>query len=316
MIEYLFFVIGLFLLIKGADFLIEGASDMASRLGISKLIIGLTVVAIGTSAPELFVNIIVAIKGESDIAVGNIIGSNIANILLILGIMLFASNIKIEKEALKKEIPYSFLITLLLLFFALTTVTKGHNNSLSLIEGLILMGFFVLYINRMYKLSKKKEIKHKIKFENKKPFITIANLILGILGLYMGGELVVNSSIFIATNLGVSEYVISLTIIAIGTSLPELVTGIVSVVKKQAEMGVGNIIGSNIFNMLWVLGLTAVIRETTFPAYASFDIIFLLIATNLLFLFAISQNENKLKKIHGASFLIIYAAYVLFLFLR
>jgi len=316
MLEYIGFVIGIFLLVKGADYLIDGSSELASKWRVSKLLIGLTVVAFGTSAPELFINMIAAFNGSSDIAIGNIVGSNISNILLIMGIMLLLSPIKVKKDILGSEIPIAFISGLLLLFFAFLPLPPGHRMALSLIEGIILVVFFGLYVKRMRVLSKKITLQTKIKTKNKNGVIIAANIIGGIFGLYVGGQLAVHGAVRIATSLGLSQYVISLTIVAIGTSLPELVTGIVSVKKNQVDMGIGNIVGSNIFNILWVLGVTAIIRETVFPKFSIADITIMLIATVMLFIFAQTSKEKKLESHHGIAFLLLYIAYVAFLFLR
>lgn len=309
MFEYVLFVIGVVLLVKGADYLIQGSASLGKKWGISQLIIGLTIVAFGTSAPELFINTIAAINGKSDIAIGNIVGSNISNILLVMGIMLLIMSVKVKKDAVRNEIPYSLFAVLMLLIFALISGTLTRVAGIVLI---VLFGFFLWHLHRMATVSHRH-----VKKANKEKhiFLVWANIIGGILGLYIGGQLVVDNAITIATRLGVSEYMIALTIIAVGTSLPELVTAVMAGIKKQADIGIGNIVGSNIFNIFWVLGVTAIIRPVVFPGFAISDIAVLLGITALLLIFALNKKKVLTWK-HGVVFLLLYAIYIAFIIIR
>ncbi len=322
--EAIFLILGITFLIKGADFLVEGATTVARKLGISALVIGLTIVAFGTSMPELFVNIISALNGNTGIAIGNIIGSNLANILLVLGIVALIKPIKVHRSTTWKEIPYSFLATILVLILVNITFLDGiQSNVISRSGGLILLSFFVIFLVYAVGLAKsnkkmKQEIKMKdLPIKKNKTTISLFLIIVGFLGLYLGGKWTVDSAIYFAQMLGLSQYVISATIIAIGTSLPEVATGITAARRGSVELAIGNSIGSNIFNILLVLGITAVVAPIVIPTLVTIDILLLLAVTLLLWLFMfVGKNDKTLEKYEGIILLVIYIGYIVSLLLR
>jgi cation:H+ antiporter len=314
MIEYFMLILGLVFLVKGADFLIDGSSSLANKYGVSSLFIGLTVLAFGTSLPELIVNIIAALKNSGEIAFGNIIGSNMSNILLVLGISSLLITIKVSKTTIKKEIPFSIIAVLLLMIFS---IYWDGINKLSMTEGLILIsgfGYFMYYVIKMAKNDITLQENIKVNIKKLSNFKIWSMIIGGLIILYLGGQWTVNNAIIIAKNFGMSEFFISATIIAIGTSLPELVTCVVAALKKELNMVVGNVVGSNIFNILWVLGLTSLITPVAIPINIIYDLIILLVVSLILFFFAYKYKE--INKIHGVIFVSMYLLYLIFLIYR
>jgi cation:H+ antiporter len=317
MMEYFLFVVGIFLLLKSADYLIEASSSLANKLGVSTLIIGLTVVSFGTSLPELIVNIIASIQGNYEIAFGNIIGSNIANTLLILGIMALITKVKLKHSTIWKEIPFSFFTVLLLFIFSFGSfINKSKESVLSRFNGIILIFFFFFFLYYIFYLIKKDKVL--LLDTNIDPIKKYSNLVifymisLSLFGLYLGGRWTIYGAIAIANLFGLSEYIISIIIIAFGTSLPELVTSIVAISKKDVNLAVGNIIGSNIFNILLVLGVSSIINPLIFPDFIRFDLIFLLFITLLLFLFMFIDKKFELNKWQGFILLLLYLIYIFF----
>lgn len=321
MLDYILFVIGIILLIKSADYLVDGASSLAKRLGVSTLVIGLTIVSLGTSLPELIVNIIASLQGSSEIAFGNILGSNMSNTLLVLGVISLISVLDFKKDTVKQEIPFSFFgVLLLLIFFFINFARETVGNYLSRINGLVLIGFFIMFLSYVFRIIKrdrklKKEASN-IEIKEYSYFIISLMIIGGLVGLFYGGKWTVDGAVKIAAFFGLSEFLISATIIAIGTSLPELVTCVVAVIKKNQDLAVGNIIGSNIFNIFFVLGVTSIIKPLEIMNYLYLDLILLLFVTLLLFLFMFIGGKNKLNKWQGLIFVIIYLFYILFLIFR
>ncbi len=320
MLEYILFVIGIILLLKGADYLVGGSSSLAKKFGIPTLVIGLTIVAFGTSMPELVVNVIAALKGNSAIAFGNIVGSNIANILLILGITAIIVPIKVQHSTTWKEIPFSLLAATVMLIlssaFYLDNITK---NILSKSDGLILLMFFAIFLYYIFGLTRKgkDEPKNKdIQIEKLSTLKISVYIIGGLIALYFGGNWTVEGAIAIARLFGMSEYFISLTIIAIGTSLPELVTSIIATKKGDPDLAVGNAIGSNIFNIFWVLGISTLITPILIPKFAIIDLGVLLLANIGLFIFMFSGVKYKLDRWEGVLFVLMYVAYIIYLIIR
>ncbi len=320
MLTYFLFAVGIILLIKGADWLVDGSSSLAKKLGVPTIVIGLTIVAFGTSMPELVVNVISAIKHNGGIAFGNVIGSNIANILLILGVSTLISDIKVQKTTTWKEIPFSFLAIVVLLIFANTMFLDNISiNVVTRFEGMILLLFFAIFLYYVFELSRKKsiDISHDDIEIKKHSSLQIFLLIFGgLFCLYMGGKWTVEGAIQIARYFGLSEYFIGLTIVAVGTSLPELVTSIIASLKKHNDIVIGNVIGSNIFNIFWILGLTALIFPFAIPVNVNFDLIVLLLTTILLFLFMLIGKKHRLEKWQGIIFLLMYVLYIIFLIKR
>lgn len=315
-VEVVLIILGFILLIKGADFLVDGSSKIAKKFHIPEIIIGLTIVSIGTSMPELFVSITSALEGYSDMAVGNVIGSNLCNLLLILGLSAVIKQVEFKKETRLIEIPITLFVTIILfvLFNVGADITRG--------EGIFLIGLFVLFIIYTIYMGKKGE-----EFENKDILVevqteengsiikSIIYIILGIVGLKIGGDLVVNHSIAIAKAFNISEKVISLTIIAIGTSLPELVTSVTAAFKGDSDIAIGNILGSNIFNILLILGVSSVITPIYYSVSYNNQIIVLIISTILLALFPFIGAKNKMTRTNGFLYLVIYAMYMIGLFI-
>jgi cation:H+ antiporter len=318
MIEYFLLIIGLFLLLKSADYLVDGSTALAQKFRVSPLIIGLTIVAFGTSLPELVVNIFSAITGNSQIAFGNILGSNIANTLLILGVMVILATIQITSSTVWKEIPFALLgVTVLLLFSLRQPLENGLGGFLTFTDGAILLLFFAIYIYYVFEMAKKDRVSIKSDIQKSSMSTTriTVSILGGLVGLYFGGNWTVDGAVSIARNFGLSEYLISATIIAIGTSLPELITSVVAALKKNIDIAVGNIIGSNVFNIFWILGLTAVINPLQFSQAVQLDLFFLLFVTVLLFPFILG-SKHKLEKWQGFVFLALYVCYIAWVIMR
>ena len=304
--DYLFILVGFVLLIIGANYLVDGASGLAKRFNVSNLIIGLTVVAFGTSAPELVVNLIAAINpGTTDIALTNIIGSNMINTYVILGAAAVVSPIISQKSSRRFDIPLSLIAPVAVLLLS-------YNGLLSLIDGLVLMLFFIWF---MYS-NISKAIKHPEdeQAENFKPMkIWKASLmIIGGLGALIGGaQLVVPAATNIALNFGISQSIIGLTIVALGTSLPELATSVVAAFKKNSDIALGNVIGSNIFNVFFILSTSAIIRPL--PSYEGmeFDLIFTALGSVLALLFIYSSKDRSIKRWGGLVFLFVYTLFLI-----
>jgi len=314
-IQVLLILVGFLLLIKGADILVDGSSAIAKKLRISEIVIGLTIVSIGTSMPELFVSTSSALKGSSDISIGNVIGSNICNLLLILGLSSIINPVKFHKETKMIENPMSIIISLIFL------VICNINQDVNRIEGIILLILFVaflIYTVIMGKKSQKEEILE-ISLEESKKINIVKNLvliILGIIGLKVGGDLVVNNAKLIATALNISEKIIGLTIVAIGTSLPELVTSVTAAIKGESDIAIGNIIGSNIFNMLLIIGVSAIITPITYNISYNFDMIVLFIAMILMCIFPFIKPKDVMSRGNGIIYILLYICYMLILFFK
>lgn len=301
------FLGGLALVIKGADLLISGASGLARRIGIPDAIIGLTLVAFGTSLPEFTINIKASLKDASEITLGNVIGSNIANILLILGISGLIRPLSIHLTFVKKEIPLNFLSTLIL--FAMVSDTVLDGNGIALIsrsEGLVLVTTFVGYIYFLTAFLERQVFKDGKQLGYLKGSILI---IIGLLGLIMGSEWTVSGGVELATFLGISQMIIGLFLIAVGTSLPELATSIVAAYKGNSDIAVGNILGSNIFNVSFILGASALINSIPVPTNVFKDMMMLFVATFLFFISNYLGRKYTISKAESITFLVIYILY-------
>jgi len=319
MAVYLLFVVGFVLLIKGADWLVAGSATIAKKNNVSNLVIGLTIVSMGTSMPELIVNVLASSKDASQIAIGNILGSNIANILLILGVAAFIYPIKIKESTVFSEIPYSIIALLLVAFVANSNLFGSHNNSINQIDGIILMAFFGLFVVYIIRLAKNgsADMIEDIPDEKITAGKSFLMVLLGMIGLFFGGQWVVNGAIAAAEHFGLSEAFIGLTVVAIGTSLPELVTSAVAAYRKNTDIAMANIIGSNIFNLLWVLGISAIIKPMGFDSSLNADILILLAASCLiLFSLVTGKVKNQIGKPTGTLFILLYLTYVVFLIYR
>jgi len=307
-----FLLLGLVLIIFGADWLVKGASDIAKKYCIPEIIIGLTIVAFGTSAPELIINIIASLRGSTELAIGNILGSNISNILLILGITALIYPISIPKSTKLKEIPFSLLAAVILYIMVNDDIfgTNKEFNNLNLIDGFILISLLFTFLIYSFFESKKCNNDTKIVKSNISLWKPSALFLIGLVALFFGGDFLVDGAVGIAQQMGVSERVIGLTIIAIGTSVPELATSIVAALKKQTDLAIGNIVGSNIFNIFLVLGVTSIITPIGFNSVLNFDILVTIIASIVLMLTTITIVKNKITKVEGLIFLMLYIIYI------
>lgn len=311
-------IVGFFLLIKGADFLVEGSSNVAKKFHIPEIIIGLTIVSIGTSMPELFVSITSALDGYSDMAIGNVIGSNVANLLLILGVSTVIHSVKFKRETRLIEIPLCLVFTIIFM------IVCNINQDVTRIEAIILIILFVLFI--LYTIimafkgekfdSKDEEAIVEEKEEKEKSTLkNVIYIIIGIVALKFGGDLTVNNAVNVAKTVGLSEKIISLTILAIGTSLPELVTSVSAAIKGKSDIAIGNILGSNIFNLLLIIGVSALIKPITYNISYNMDMSILIIATVVLALFPSIPPKNKMTRFNGIIYLGLYIGYMVMLFM-
>jgi cation:H+ antiporter len=312
MIAVLFLLLGLALTLFSANWLVEGASSLAKRLQISDLVIGLTVVALGTSTPELAINIFSALEGSSGLAIGNVLGSNMANILLILGVTAIISEIKVTTNTIWKEIPFSLLAAVVIGIMAndkwLDPAASG--NFISRTDGMVLLCFLAIFLVYTFEIAKF----HPDPAETVKLlplWKSILFLVLGIAGLFGGGKLLVEGAVGVATMFGMSERVIGLTIVAIGTSVPELATSVTAAFKGKAGMAVGNVVGSNILNIFLILGLTSLIQPLPFQVPAmNHDVGMVVLASLLLFMATVIFTPRKICRREGIVFTVLYALYL------
>lgn len=299
-------ILGFIFLIKGADFLVEGSSKIAKTFHIPEIVIGLTIISIGTSMPELFVSITSALEGYSDMSIGNVVGSNIVNLLFILGISAILSKIEIKKETKLIEIPICIIVTIIFLIIC------NLGKSITRVEGSILIFLFMLFIlYTIFMALKNKNSECRSEIKNTTILKDIFNIVLGIIALKLGGDLVVDNAVNVANYFCLSEKIIGITILAVGTSLPELVTSVSAGIKDKTDIAIGNILGSNIFNILLIIGVSAIIQPITYNISYNKDLIVLLLSTLLLLIYTIVPPKNEMGKFKGILYVFIYIEYII-----
>jgi len=317
MLDGLLLLAGLAILILGANFLIKGASSIATRFGISPMIIGLTVVSFGTSMPEFVVSLTSGLKSNSDLAIANIIGSNIANVLLVLGFAAIIRPLPAKNSTVVSEIPFSLSAALLLGFLANAHLFSNDPElKISHWDGAILLSFFMLFMLYVYKTSHAMRNRQVQILPSGAMVRSFAFLALGTLGLYFGGQWVVDGAVGLAQGWGIHDALIGLTIIAIGTSSPELVASCIAAYRGQTDIAIGNIVGSNIFNLLWVLGFTSSIVELPFEVVSNTDLMVVIGSSALVILALTSSRDNTIRRSHGILFVSLYVAYLVYVVMR
>ncbi|MBN1951932.1 MAG: calcium/sodium antiporter [Bacteroidales bacterium] len=313
LVSVLLLVLGFGILIKGADWLVNGSVSIAKHYHVSELAIGLTIVAFGTSAPELVVNIVSSLNGYSDVTMGNVVGSNLFNLMLILGLTGVVYPLVVQVRTIWNEIPFSLAGAIILLVLANYTFSGESPESLNRVDGIILLLCFIGFMG--YIIVNLRDGKETLEADFKilKPSHSVVLIGVGLIALVLGSRLVVDHAVKIAEVLGISEKIIGITIVSAGTSLPELVTSVVAALKKRSDIAVGNIIGSNIFNIFLILGVSAVISPIRYNTSFNFDILVLTGSTVLLFVFMFSGKKHKLDRWESILFLVAYVAYIVYL---
>ncbi|OEH86404.1 sodium:proton exchanger [Desulfuribacillus stibiiarsenatis] len=320
---YVLLLLGFVLLIKGADYFVEGSSNIAGLLKIPPLLIGLTIVAFGTSSPEAIVSILASINGSADLALGNIVGSNIFNITLVVGITAMLNPLKVESNTIKKEIPFTLLGSIALLILISDISLQSYSSNLvTRGDGLILLLIFTIFLYYIFETARNSReqaledsvndtyIQTGSKVWTKYILLTLG----GLTGIILGGSLVVNSSTKIAYALGMSETLVGLTIVAVGTSLPELVTSVTAALKKQSQIALGNIVGSNIFNIFFILGASSVISPLPVDGKIFTDVLLMILLSVILFFF--SRSASRVGKIEGGTLAVAYLGYLIYIIFR
>jgi cation:H+ antiporter len=315
---YLIFILGFVVLITGANMLIDGSASIARKLSISNIAIGLTVVAFGTSAPEFIVSFLATLKGNTDLAISNILGSNIANILLVLGISAIIYPIAVQRNTVLKEIPFSLLAVLLLGVTANDILFDREATSvITRIDGLVFLLFLVIFITYTFGISKLKENgEDAIEVKKYGYFKSAALILIGLVFLVLGGKWIVDGAVRIAELFNVSQSLIGLTVVAVGTSLPELATSAVAAFKKQTDIAIGNIVGSNVLNILWILGFNALIRPLPLNPASNIDILMTIFASLILFISMYISKKHVIERWQGFVMVVIYLSYVGFLIIN
>lgn len=308
MMQLLFLAIGFVLLVKGADWFVEGAASIADKFGIPQIVIGLTIVAMGTSAPEAAVSISAALKGSAEITIGNVVGSNILNVLIILGLTAVICKVSVQKTTIFYEIPMVIGVTILMVVMGLL------NNVIGRLEGLILLGCMVVYLMYLMRLAKRgasyDETLDEVAASSSMTRLLIL-VVVGVVAIVWGSDIAVNAATAIARIFGMSERFIGLTIVALGTSLPELVTSVTAAMKGNSDIAVGNIVGSNLFNIMFVVGITAVITPVVYASAFRIDSLVAIGAVVLLWLCVF--RKKILNRMHGIIMLACYAGYFVYL---
>lgn len=314
-------LVGLILLLIGANYLTEGSSAIAKRFGISEFVIGLTIVGIGTSTPELVVSLISTINGTTDIAIGNILGSNLFNIMMILGITALIRPIRIEKNTLSRDIPFSLLAAVVLAVCGLDIWINGTNGVISRSEGILMLCFFIVFMVYSFMTAKRDdepEVQEPQEEGTKKRavWIDIVMIIGGLAGLIFGGDLFLEYAVIFARDLGLSEAVIAVTLMAGGTSMPELITCVIAAAKNKGQLALGNVIGSNVSNIFLILGTCATAAPLQLGNILPLDLIILTAASLLIAVTAFTFRRNEIDRPEGAIFVLLYIGYVVSLLMR
>lgn len=314
--DILLLIVGLGLILAGANFLTDGSAALAQRFRVPEFIIGLTVVAVGTSTPELVVSVLSAIGGQSDVAIGNIVGSNIFNVFVILGVCALIRPVPLTAGNIRRDIPFGVLVSLLLLALAQDSLLcKGAADRIGRLDGAAMLALYILLM--WYTIRKTKRPEATAPTEGSKApmaaWLTAVMIVGGLAGLVFGGEMFLRSATSIARSLGVSESVIAITLVAGGTSLPELASSLVSLFKGKAEMALGNVIGSNIANILLILGVSATIHPLSMGGITVWDLLMVLLSSVVVFLAAFTFKRKAIDRWEGALFVAIYAVYIWYL---
>ena len=312
-LNVLFLILGLGFLIKGADWFVGGSSSIAKRLKISPFIIGLTIVSFGTSAPELSVSLASAISGSADISVGNIIGSNLFNFLMVLGFSAIFVPIIVDKSVIKREFPFLLMTMAVLLAFSFDVFLGDSVNIIGRGEGIVLVLLLILYVAILIKSGNKEEFKEEILTEQPL-WQAIVFFVIGLGLVVFGGECVTQTSKFLAMKMGMSETLVGLTIVALGTSLPELMTSIIAAKKGENDIALGNVLGSIVFNVLMILGLTSIITPLAINNLVLIDMVIMMIVGIIVYLFA--ATKKGISRLEGAILILIYVGYVTYIVLR
>lgn len=315
--DILFLIIGLLLVIFGANWLVDGASAIARKLHISEFVIGLTIVGFGTSCPELVVSVTGAVNGLSDISIGNVLGSNIFNTLLILGLTAVVMPIGITRANKRRDIPVTLLGTFLLVFcgMSMTLLGLGSADGLSRVEGIVFLVLFAIYLYSCFKFDEGSSEESEPAREYKTA-VAILLTLAGLAGLLFGGHWFVDSAVKVARSLGVSDKFIAITLLAGGTSLPELAACVIAAAKKKGQLALGNILGSNLFNILLILGVSATIRPVSFSNIDLVDVMVLMASMVMVWLSSYTFKKDKIDRWEGAIFLAVFAAYYVWLFIK
>lgn len=313
-LQILILVGGLALILFGANWLVDGSSSIAKKFGLSEFVIGLTIVGIGTSTPEMVVSFMSAFQGKADMAVGNIVGSNIFNVLMILGVTALISPLAITKTNLRRDIPLNIIVTILLIVLGMNfTIFGKGNDQLCRIDGLILLAIFAWYLWKSFKSDNGDTQEEGEGIKTYKTWISVLLIIAGLAGLVIGGRLFVNSATQLAKMFGVSDKFIAITIMAAGTSMPELATCAVAALKGRGQLALGNVLGSNISNILLILGGAALISPLSFGGLSYVDLGVILVAAVLIFLSAYCFKKKELDRIEASIFIIMEACYMWYL---
>lgn len=317
LIECLLLIVGLALVVLGADFLVDGASSIAKKFGVSDFVIGLTIVGMGTSAPEMVVSFIGALQGNGDIAIGNVVGSNIFNVFMILGATALILPMDITPMNRKKDIPLNIAITLIFIALGMSRTLFGIGDDvLGRLDGAILLVLFAAYIYMCFRFDTANQTESNEKEKVIKPALAAVLIVAGLAGLVFGGRMFVNSATSIAKMLNVSDKLIAITILAGGTSMPELVTCIVAAFKKKGQLALGNILGSNVFNILLILGGSALIHPLSMAGMSYVDLGALLLSSLVIWASIHTNKKNQLDRADGLLLLILEAAYMTFLIIK
>ncbi|MFE8702841.1 calcium/sodium antiporter [Cytobacillus sp. FJAT-54145] len=316
---YILLLVGFALLIKGADYFVEGASKIAQSLNVSPLLIGLTIVAFGTSSPEATVSIVAALEQNAGVAIGNVVGSNIFNITFVVGVTALLNPLTVESETIRKEIPFTLLASIaLIVLISDISLQSFQNNFITRSDGLIFLLFFAIFLYYIFEVARnsRDQMKESPKAQKEKTFSgkSVLFTILGLAAIIFGGDLVVDNASKIAISFGMSETLVGLTIVAVGTSLPELITSVTAALKKESEIALGNIVGSNIFNILFVLGAASVISPLAVDSKIFIDVLLMILLTGVLLIF--SRTHFKIGKYEGIFLASAYILYMVYIIIR
>ncbi len=317
-LEYILLVIGFVLLIKGADYFVEGASNIAVKLNVSPLLVGLTIVALGTSSPEATVAILAALEGSPGVVLGNVIGSNIVNITVVVGLTALIAPLTVQSETVRKEIPFAMLAAIVLMILMADVALQGAGaNIINRGDGIIILLFFSVFLYYVFEMARKNRSSTVEKVDADTGESWLKNILFtigGLIAIIIGGEMVVSSATEIALSLGMSEALVGLTIVAIGTSLPEIMTSVTAALKGKGDMAIGNVVGSNIFNIFFVTGTASTVAPIAAESKLFFDGWVMVGLTVLLLIF--SRTHFKIGRREGAVLLLAYITYLVYIIMR